>query len=73
MQEGGVGGIDADLERLQPVALEQTFEGESIGVRRGETIEFRKCRRLAFAEIGPENSTLLHHGIGALPDPAAQL
>ena len=47
MQERGVRRIDADLERLQPVAVDHALEGEGVGGRRDEAIELRKCRRLA--------------------------
>ena len=40
MQERGVRRIDADFERLQPVALDHALEGE--GVRRGATKQ-SKC------------------------------
>ena len=40
---------------------------------RDEAVELGKGRRLAFAEIGPEDAALLDHGIGALPDVLAEL
>ena len=64
--------IDADLERLQPVAVDVALEGEGVGVRRHETVDLRKRRRLAFAQISPENAALLDHRIGALGDVLAQ-
>src|SRR3982074_2722492 len=66
MQERGVRRIDPDLERLQPVAADQALEREGMAIGRNEAVDLRKCRRLAFAEPGPENSALLDHGIGAL-------
>ena len=48
------------------------LERESVGVGRDEAVELRKCRRLAFAEISPEDAALLHHGIGALADVLAE-
>src|SRR6267378_2390589 len=72
MQERGMRRIDADLERLQPVAADQALEREGMAVRRDETVDFRKRRRLAFAEPGPENSALLDHRIRALRDVLAQ-
>ena len=72
MQERSMRGIDADLERLQPVAAEQALEREGMAIRRNKTVDFRKCRRLAFAEIGPEDSALLNHRVGALRDVLAQ-
>ena len=66
MQERGVRRIDADFERLQPVAVDVALERERIGVGRDEAVDLGKRRRLAFAEIGPEDAALLDHGIGAL-------
>ncbi len=64
--------IDADFQRLQPVAVEMALEREGVAVGRDEAVDLRKCRRLAFAEIGPEDAALLDHGIGALLDALAQ-
>ncbi len=72
MQERSMRGVDADLERLQPVAAEQALEREGMAIRRDKTVDFRKCRRLALAEISPEDSALLDHGVGALLDVLAQ-
>jgi hypothetical protein len=44
-----------------------------MAVGRDESSRSRKRRRLAFAEIGPEDAALLDHGIGALLDALAQL
>jgi len=38
-----------------------------------EAVDLRKRRRLAFAEISPEDAALLDDGIGALPDAVATL
>ena len=72
MQERGMRRIDADLERLQPVAVDVALERKRVGVRRDEAVDLGKRRRLAFAEIGPEDAALLDHRIGALPDVLAQ-
>src|SRR5712691_941293 len=72
MQERGVRRIDADLERLQPVAIDVALEREGMAIRRNKTVDFRKRRRLAFAQISPENAALLDHRIGALGDVLAQ-
>src|ERR1700761_9444351 len=48
------------------------LERKDVAVRRHEAIEFRKCRRLAFAEIGPEDAALFHDGVGTLLDALAQ-
>src|ERR1700737_2011186 len=63
MQERGMRRIDADLERLQPVAVDMALEREGVAVGRHKTVDFRKCRWLALAEPGPENAALLDHGI----------
>src|SRR6202035_5491585 len=73
MQVRGVRGVDTDFERLQPVAGPVALEREDVAFGRDETVEFRKCRRFALAEIRPEDAALLDHGIGALLDALAQL
>src|SRR5664279_4819735 len=73
MQERGVRRIDADFQRLQPVAAEMALEGEGVAVGRDETVQLGKRRRLAFAEIGPEDAALLDHGVAALLDALAEL
>ena len=60
--------IDADLERLKPVALDEPLEGERIGVGRDEAVDFREGGRLALTEISPQNPAALHHRIGPLAD-----
>ena len=72
MQERGVRRIDADFERLKPVAFHQPLEREGIGVRRDEAVDLGEGRRLALAKIGPEDSAALHDRIGALPDVLAE-
>src|SRR5258708_33191489 len=72
MQERGVRRIDADFERLQPVAVDVALECKSMAIRRDKTVDLRKCRRLAFAEISPEDAAFLHHWIGALLDAFAE-
>ena len=69
MQEGGMGGVDADLERLQPVALPQALERENVGLRRPETVEIRKSGRLVRAHVREHDAVLLDHRIGGRPDP----
>src|ERR1700730_8878267 len=72
MQERGMRRIDADLERLQPVAIDVALECEGMAIGRHEAIDFRKRRRLAFAEIRPQNSALLDHRVSALRNVLAQ-
>ena len=73
MQERGVRRIDADFERLQPIAVHVALERKRMAVGCDEAVDLRKRRRLAFAEVGPEDAALLDHGIGALPDALAQV
>src|SRR6476660_5663303 len=73
MQIGCVRRIDADLQRLKPVAAPVALERKSVAVRGDETVEFRKGRRLTLAKIRPEDAALLDHGIGTLLDAFAQL
>jgi hypothetical protein len=44
-----------------------------MAVGRDKTVDLRKRRWLAFAQIGPEDAALLDHGVGALLDALAQL
>src|SRR5262249_38574054 len=72
VQVGGVRGVDADFERLQPVAGPVALECEDVAVGRHKAIELGKGRWLTFAKIGPEDAALLDHGISALLDPKAK-
>ena len=65
--------VDADFERLQPVAVDHALEGEGVGGRRDEAVEIRKCRRLARAEIGPQDAALLDQRIGFLLEVGAEI
>src|ERR1700688_934540 len=65
--------VDADFQRLQPVAVDMALEGEGVAVGRDKTVDLGKGWRLAFAEIRPEDAALLDHGIGALFDALAEL
>ena len=73
MQEGGMGGVDADLERLQPVALPQTLEREDVGLGRPETVEAGKIGRLVRAHVREDDAVLLDHRIGGRPDALVHL
>ena len=66
MQKTRMCRIDPDLQRLQPVAVDQTLEGEGVLVRCCKTIKRRKRRRLAFAQIRPDDPATLHARIRAL-------
>ena len=63
--------IDADFERLQPVAVDQALERESVGRGRDEAVEMRERRRLAAAQIGEQDAVLLDDRIGLLFDVGA--
>ncbi len=65
--------IDADLQRLQPVALDQALEGEGVVVGRDEAVEMRESRRLARPHIGEQDAALLDHRIGFLADIGAEI
>src|SRR5215470_9911381 len=71
MQEGGMRGVDADLQRLQPVAVDHALECKCVGVGRGEAVEVRECRRFARAHVGEQDAALLHDRISLLPDTGA--
>ena len=73
MQKRSVRRVDADFERLQPVAIDVALECKGMAVGGDEAVDLRKRRRLAFAQISPEDAALLDHGIGALPDALAQV
>src|SRR5580658_10239900 len=64
--------IDADLQRLQPVAVDVALECKSVAVGRDKAVEFGKRRRFAFAQIRPEDAALFDHRVGTLPDALAQ-
>src|SRR5213078_3943246 len=72
VQPGGVRRVDADLERLQPVAVPVPLERKSVLVGRDEAVEARKRRRLAGAEIGEEDAASFGHRIRAQPDVLAK-
>jgi hypothetical protein len=67
-----VRGVDADLERLQPVAVPVAFEGEGVLRGRDEAIEIGESGRGAFAEIGEEHAAFFDHGTGAQADVLAE-
>ena len=63
VQERGVGRVDADLHRLQPIAFPQTLEGEDMGVGGAETVEVGKLRRLTRPHVGEDDAVLFDHGV----------
>ena len=73
MQERGVHRVDADLERLQPVAVNHALERESVAIGGDETIEMRKRRRFTVTQIGEQDAALLDHRIGFLLDVGAEI
>ena len=72
VQVGGVRRVDADLQRLQPVAVDQALEGEGVGAGREEAVEVGEGRRLAFAELGEDDAVLDHDRVAALADALAE-
>ena len=73
VQKRGVHRIDADFERLQPVAIDHAFESESVRRRRDEAVELRECRRLAGPEIRKQDAALFDDRVGSLFDVGAQI
>src|SRR6201986_4473488 len=73
MQERSVRGVDADFERLQPVAVDVPLESKDMAVGRDEAVDLGESRRRTPAEISPQNAPLLDARIGALLDAFAQL
>ncbi len=66
VQVRSVRRIDADFERLQPIAVDQPLEGEGMSAGRQEAIELGEGGRFAFTEIGEDDAVLDHHRIGTL-------
>ncbi len=64
-------GIDAHLQRLQPIAIDAALEREGVGGGRDEAVEMRERRRLARPHIGEQDAVLLHHRVGFLADVVA--
>src|SRR5215475_12971538 len=65
--------IDADFERLEPVAVDHALECERVAEWRDKAIEMREGRRLTRSEIGKQNTALLDHRIRFLFDVGAKL
>src|SRR5262249_15150435 len=68
VQKRGVRRIDADLERLQPVAFHESLEGEAVAVGRDKAVEIRQGRRCAGAEIGKDQPVDVAPRIAGLAD-----
>ena len=64
--------INADLQRLQPVALKQALEGKGVRAGGDKAIELRKRRWLAFAQIGKDDAGALYHLVSLLLDGTTQ-
>src|SRR3546814_6328332 len=71
-----MGWIDADLQRLQPVAGDMALEGEDMAVGGDKAVEIGESRRFARhverPEIGEQDAAAQHDGIILLPDALAQ-
>ena len=72
VQVGGVGGIDAHLQRLQPVAVDHALEGEGVGGGRQEAVEVGEGGRLALAEPGEDDPVLDHDRVALLAHALAE-
>src|SRR5580658_7808275 len=68
MQKRSMGGIDANFERLEPVARDMSLESEGVGVGRDETIKVRKRRRLAGSQIGEQDAVAFANRISLVPN-----
>src|SRR5262245_35532527 len=73
MQKRGVDRVNADFERLQPVAIDHPLEREGVAVGRNEAVEMRKCRWLTGSEIGEQDSVLLHPRLRVLPEVGSEI
>ncbi len=60
MKKRGMRGVDADFERLQPVAIDMAFEGETVCVGRSETVEPGQGGRLARVRDKPRSRHSFH-------------
>lgn len=63
-----MGGVDANLVQLQPVAIDEALEGKREFVRRFETIQGGQWRRIAGAHIGKDDAVALDARIGGVVD-----
>ena len=63
--------IQADLDRLQPVAIEMAFESKHVTVGGDETIQRRQRRRRALAEKAEHDAAALLYRIRSLSHAAA--
>src|SRR5260370_41141701 len=73
MQERSVGGIDADFERLEPVARDMSLEREGVGVGRDKTVKACKRGWLAGAQIGEQDAVAFANRISLVPNLGIQL
>src|SRR4051812_34514713 len=66
--------VDADLERLQPVAVPEALEGEAVARRRDEAVERRQRRRRRSLRTEPceQHAGALDERIAALADALAK-
>ena len=70
MQKRGVRGIDADLKRLQPVAIPQAFEREAVATWGGKAVEVGEGRRYAVFRPEPRKqyAAFFNQRVAALLD-----
>ena len=74
VQERRMRRVDAHLERLQPVAVPQPFEGKAVRGRRGKTVKRRegRGRHILRAKPAEQHAGLFHQRVAALFDALAQ-
>src|SRR6266446_9952127 len=73
MQERSVGGIDADFERLEPVARDMSLERKGVGVGRDKTVKACKRGWLAGAQIGEQDAVAFANRVSFVPNLGVQL
>ena len=67
-----MGGVDAHLQRLEPVALHEALEGEGVGTRRDKAVELREGGRVVPAKVGEEDAVALAHRVAGVEDAGKQ-
>ena len=73
VQEGGVGRVDADFQRLQPVAFPPALPGEAVGLRRGETVEVRQGLWFPLPQPGEDHAVAFEARIRRLAHAPVQV
>ena len=65
VQDGGVGGVDAAFQGLEPVAFLDVFGDMAVGRRDGGPLKAGRWRPVfRGAEVGPDDAAEFHSGVG---------